>query len=95
MAIHSDILAWKISWTEEPGRPQPTGSHRVGQAKGGSMDIQQEALILLVQFLVAGDKNSKQNKTKTSVGLYTCLRDRRTRKELLTLYSDELWSWED
>ena len=21
MAIHSSILAWKIPWTEEPGRP--------------------------------------------------------------------------
>ena len=67
--MHSGILAWKISWTEEPGGPQPTGSQRVRhdqarmQAKGGSMDKQQEALMLLVQFLVAGDKNSKQNKT--------------------------------
>ena len=23
MAIHSSILAWKIPWTEEPGRLQP------------------------------------------------------------------------
>ena len=26
MAIHSSILAWRISWTEEPGRLQSTGS---------------------------------------------------------------------
>ena len=26
MAIHSSILAWKISWTEEPGRLQSMGS---------------------------------------------------------------------
>jgi len=25
MAIHSNILAWKISWTEEPGRLQSMG----------------------------------------------------------------------
>ena len=25
MAIHSSILAWRISWTEEPGELQPTG----------------------------------------------------------------------
>ena len=25
MATHSSILAWKISWTEEPGRPQSMG----------------------------------------------------------------------
>jgi len=23
MAMHSDTLAWKIPWTEEPGRLQP------------------------------------------------------------------------
>ena len=31
MANHSSILAWKIPWTEEPGRLQSIGSQRVGQ----------------------------------------------------------------
>ena len=31
MATHSSILAWRISWTEEPGGLQSTGSQRVGQ----------------------------------------------------------------
>ena len=30
MAAHSSILAWRIQWTEEPGRLQSTGSRRVG-----------------------------------------------------------------
>ena len=30
MATHSSTLAWKIPWTEEPGRPQSMGSQRVG-----------------------------------------------------------------
>ena len=30
MATHSSILAWRISWTEEPGRLLSTGSQRVG-----------------------------------------------------------------
>jgi len=30
MAIHSNTIAWKIPWTEEPGRLQSTGSPRVG-----------------------------------------------------------------
>ena len=30
MATHSSILAWKILWTEEPGRQQSMGSQRVG-----------------------------------------------------------------
>ena len=29
MATHSSILAWKIPWTEEPGRLQSIGSQRV------------------------------------------------------------------
>ena len=30
MASHSSILAWRILWIEEPGRPQYMGSQRVG-----------------------------------------------------------------
>ena len=29
MATYSSILAWKIPWTEEPGRLQSVGSQRV------------------------------------------------------------------
>ena len=30
MAVHSSTIAWKIPWTEEPGRLQFMGSQRVG-----------------------------------------------------------------
>ena len=30
MAIHSSTIAWKIPWTEEPGRLQSMWSKRVG-----------------------------------------------------------------
>ena len=30
MATHSNILAWKIPWMEEPGRLQSMGSQRIG-----------------------------------------------------------------
>ena len=30
MAPHSSTLAWKIPWTEEPGRLQSMGSLKVG-----------------------------------------------------------------
>ena len=30
MAIHSSTIAWKIPWTEKPGRLQSMGSQRVG-----------------------------------------------------------------
>ena len=29
IATHSSILAWRIPWTEEPGRPQSMGLQRV------------------------------------------------------------------
>ena len=29
MATHSNILAWRIPWTEEPGGLQSIGLHRV------------------------------------------------------------------
>ena len=30
IVTHSSILAWKIPWTEKPGRLQAMGSQRVG-----------------------------------------------------------------
>ena len=30
MATHSSTLAWRIPWTEEPGRLQSMGSQRLG-----------------------------------------------------------------
>ena len=32
MATYSSILAWRIPWTEEPGRPQSMGSQRGGHS---------------------------------------------------------------
>ena len=33
METHSNILAWKIPWTEEPGGLQSMGSQRVGHSR--------------------------------------------------------------
>ena len=30
MATHSNVLAWRIQWTEKPGRLRSMGSQRVG-----------------------------------------------------------------
>ena len=37
MGIHSSILAWRIPWTEEPGRLQSMRVRRVGPAEHVSM----------------------------------------------------------
>ena len=39
MATHSSTLAWKIPWTEEPGRLQSMGPLRVGQDRATSFSL--------------------------------------------------------
>ena len=39
MAPHSSTLAWKIPWTEEPGRLQSMGSLRVKQDCATSLSL--------------------------------------------------------
>ena len=46
MATHSSILAWKIPWTEEPGRLQSMRSQRADTTEG-------LILLSLVDFPVA------------------------------------------
>ena len=36
---HSSILAWKIPWTEDPGRLQSMGSQRVGHNYATSLSL--------------------------------------------------------
>ena len=39
MATHSSSLAWKIPWTEEPGRLQSIGSLRVRHNRATSLSL--------------------------------------------------------
>ena len=39
MATHSNILAWRIPLTEEPGRLQSMGSRRVGHDRATSLSL--------------------------------------------------------
>ena len=39
MAIHSSTMAWKIPWTEEPGRLQSMGLQRVGHDWATSLSL--------------------------------------------------------
>ena len=39
MAIHSITIAWKIPWTEKPGRLQSMGSQRVGHDSATSLSL--------------------------------------------------------
>ena len=39
MATHFSTLAWKIPWTEEPGRLQSMGSQRIGHNRVTSLSL--------------------------------------------------------
>ena len=66
MAPHSSTLAWKIPWTEEPGRLQSMGSQRVGHDRVTSLSL----FTFSIKEAAEKDKgkqgreNKKQNKTK-------------------------------
>ena len=46
VATHSSILAWRIPWTEEPGRLQSMGSQRVGHYWATNWKVSRLALPL-------------------------------------------------
>ena len=46
MATHSSMLAWGISWTEEPGGLWSMGSRRVGHSQ--ATDISLHLILSLV-----------------------------------------------
>ena len=53
MATHSTILAWRIPWTEEPGRPQSMGSQESDTTQGLNDDNEQD------MFLVISDQTPR------------------------------------
>ena len=57
MATHSNILAWRIPWTEEPGGLQSMGSQRVRQDWATSLT---HSLIFKKYFLWQLTRNIKQ-----------------------------------
>ena len=54
MATQSDILAWKIPWTEEPGILQSRGSQRIGHDGAAKLAIESMSwsVIFLLLFLL-------------------------------------------
>ena len=57
MAPHSSTLAWKIPWTEEPGRLQSMGSLRVGRDWETSLSL---SLSLSLSCIGEGNGNPLQ-----------------------------------
>ena len=65
MAIHSSMLAWKILWTEEPGRLQFMGLQRVRHDWVTSLSFFLVLLLTLENFLKE-DANQQNNSMHTA-----------------------------
>ena len=54
MAIHSRTIAWKIPWTEEPGRLQSMGSQRAGHDWATSLHSLNDLMMLSIFHVLVG-----------------------------------------
>ena len=71
MAAHSSTLAWKIPWTEKPGRLQSMGSQRVGHdwvtslslSMEGELHICSHSVGVYLQLVRSPDSTLKNVKT--------------------------------
>ena len=48
MTTHFSILAWRIRWTEEPGRLYSMGSQKVGHDLAAEQQQQQGTIIIFI-----------------------------------------------
>ena len=58
MATHSSILAWRIPWTEEPGRLQSIGLQRVRDDRATSLLLKKNIAHLVIKFIILSFVNS-------------------------------------
>ena len=52
MATHTNILAWKIPWKEEPGRLQSMGSQRVGHKATNTHTQNSSTFCLILRLII-------------------------------------------
>ena len=45
MATHSSTLAWKIAWTEEPGRLESVALQRIRHDQGTSLHFKVQGVV--------------------------------------------------
>ena len=62
MATHSNILAWEIQWTEEPGRLQSMGLQRVRhQAQSDQAQMLQSLMLFMIFYEEMGTSINRIN----------------------------------
>ena len=65
MATHSSILAWKISWMEEPGKLQSMGLQRVGH--NWETSLSHFLILFFFNRLYFSEQISLHNKTEQKI----------------------------
>ena len=71
MATHSSILAWRISWREDPGRLQSMGSQRVGHDWATSLSLSMETQDIENRLLDTVGEGEGGTNWETSMETYT------------------------
>ena len=101
MATHSSTLAWRIPWTEEPGRLQPTGSQRVGHDWATSLVTLLHPARFLYLLMIWGFIPSLKKSLKTLFEMAACdfqaintpITESAQRRGSLSSVSPEASSW--
>ena len=105
MSLHSSYLAWRIPWTEEPGRPQSTGCKELGTTDGDcSHEIKRRLLLgRKVMTNLGSILKSRDNTLSTKVCLvkamvfpvviYGCESWTIKKAEHQRIDAFELWCW--
>ena len=92
MATHSNVLAWKLQWTVEPGRLQSMGSQRVGNNWATSLHFSNFIIFLnggklIIWYGASPSASSAIYSFLPLLGLLT-----RSLQNCLSLFSLRIWT---
>ena len=81
MATHSSILAWRISWTENPGGLQSMGSQRLDMTEPLTHSLFHVTIYMFTMFRIKGKEGIfqhrhnfiKRNQTNSTTEKYCIL----------------------
>ena len=94
-ATHSNILAWRIPWTEEPGRLQSTGLHRVGHDWATNMFTSIYYCKWITHIISFTLYKSQQNYDKDIhiISISQCISEKLSNLLWGTLARASIWLW--
>ena len=94
-ATHSSILAWRIPWTEESGRLQSTGFHRVGHDWATNMFTSVYYYKWITHIISFNLYKSQQNYDKDIyiISISQCISEKLSNLLWGTLARASIWLW--